>query len=140
MWLVRADVTAIHGLLLNEHGGLPGLRDEGLLESALARPQNLFAYGDPDLFQLAAAYSAGLTQNHPFNDGNKRIAFMAAYVFLGVNGCELEAAEIEAVQMVLALTTKRIQENEFAGWLRANCQPATKRTSSTRQKKSRKKR
>ena len=82
VWLNKFDILAIHDRLLLDHGGMPGLRDEGLLDSALARGQQLFAYERPDLFDLAAAYAAGLTRNHPFNDGNKRVAFMALPRFL----------------------------------------------------------
>ncbi|MEI6494157.1 MAG: type II toxin-antitoxin system death-on-curing family toxin, partial [Verrucomicrobiota bacterium] len=90
-WLTREVVLAIQGELLARFGGLEGIRDEGLLDSALNRPLHLFHYGDPPLFELAAAYAEGIVKNRPFLDGNKRAGFMAAYTFLGVNGQQLEA-------------------------------------------------
>lgn len=119
-WLGSAFVRALQERLLAEHGGLSGIRDEGLLESALARPQNLLAYGEPDVFDLAAGYAYGLARNHPFIDGNKRIAFMATYVFLHRNGYKLVAAEADAVTIMLALAAGDIDEGAFADWLRNN--------------------
>jgi len=133
-WLGSAFVRALQERLLAEHGGLPGIRDEGLLESALARPQNLLAYGDPDVFDLAASYAHGVARNHPFLDGNKRIAFMTAYVFLRRNGYRLVAPEAEAVTMMLDLAAGTIDADIFAAWLRKSTKRlrATKRPPSTK--------
>jgi death-on-curing protein len=119
VWVVRELVLVLHDRLLTEHGGAPGLRDEGLLESALARPRQLLAYRDPDICALAAAYAAGLVRNHPFIDGNKRTAFMAAYVFLARNGRTLTAGEASATSMMSGLAAGEIDEDAFATWLRA---------------------
>lgn len=119
-WLVRDVVMAIQGELLNRFGGLAGIRDEGLLDSAINKPKNLFAYGRPTPFELAASYAAGLVKNHPFLDGNKRIGFMAAYVFLGANGWSLEATEEEAVLETLALAAGESTEADYAAWLEKN--------------------
>ena len=124
VWVAEEVVLAIHERLLAEHGGANGLRDGEMLESALARPQQLLAYGEPDLYDLAAAYAGGIVRNHPFVDGNKRTAFMAAFVFLTRNGVQLIAPEIEAVQIVTALAANELEETEFAGWLRNNCRSA----------------
>jgi len=108
---------AIHEELLARYGGLSGLRDEGLLESALNRPRHLFAYGAPSVFELAAAYAAGIVKDHPFIDGNKRVGFMAAYVFLGLNGCDFDAPEVEVVVQTRALAAGEISEGDYATWL-----------------------
>jgi len=110
----------MHELLIAEHGGAPGILNDEILESSLASPKNLLAYSTPDLFDLAANYAASLTLNHPFQDGNKRVAFTVAGVFLGLNGFRLEASETDAVSAVLALSTKRLDEEGFADWLRLN--------------------
>ena len=91
VWISREVILSTQEELLERFGGLAGIRDETLLESALHRPQHLFAYGKPTLFELATAYAAGIVKNHPFLDGDKRAGFMAAYIFLGANGCEVEA-------------------------------------------------
>ena len=118
-WLTRAVVTAIHGDQLREHGGLAGLRDDHALEAALARPKNRWAYGDSlDLAALAAAYGFGLVSVHAFNDGNKRAAFLAVYTFLGLNGLELDAPEVEVVSVMLELAAGTIDEDTFASWVR----------------------
>jgi death on curing protein len=119
-WLRLDVVLAIHERVLADHGGQSGVRDEGLLDSALARPKQILAYGKPDLCALAAAYAAGIIRNHPFVDGNKRIGFMAGYVFLACNGHELTANEPTATQAVLDLTSGKITEGQFAQWLREN--------------------
>lgn len=119
-WLLNRVVLALHDEQLAEHGGSPGVRDAGLLSSALARPQNQAAYGNPSVFDLAAAYAFGIIRNHPFVDGNKRTAFLAAYVFLDLNGWELMAHEDEAVAAVLALAAGEIQEAGFSEWLKTN--------------------
>lgn len=120
IWLELTEINAIHLVLLSHHGGAEGTRDEGLLEAAIARPQQIFAYGDPkpDLCALAAGYTTGIVRNHPFVDGNKRTGFLAAYTFLGVNGLELTASEVEATSMVIALAAGEMEENVFAQWLR----------------------
>ncbi len=122
LWLDRDMLLAIHAQVLALHGGADGVRDDGLLDSALARPRQLFTYGDPppDLCALVASYAASIAKNHPFVDGNKRSAFMAAYTFLGLNGLELNADEAEAVAMMIALASSDINEQAFAHWLREN--------------------
>lgn len=120
VWVPKEVVLVTHDLLLAEHGGQPGLRDEGLLDAALARPQQILSYADPDLFALAAAYVFGIIRNHPFLDGNKRTAFMVGFDFLYQNGKLLDALETQAVQMILDLATKIITEEEFASWLQEN--------------------
>lgn len=119
-WLLRGVVIAVHDMQLAEHGGLSGERDAGLLDSALARPINLFSYGERDLCRLAAAYAFGIIGNHPFVDGNKRTGLIAAYVFLKINGMELTAREVEAVAAVLSLASGESSEEELAHWLRGN--------------------
>ncbi len=120
-WIPREAVLATQDELLDRFGGLSGIRDENLLESALHRPQQLFAYGAPDLFELAAAYAAGIVKNHPFLDGNKRAGFMAAYIFLEANGLSFQAPEEEVVLQTLALAASAIDEKEFADWLKKSC-------------------
>ena len=120
IWVLRSVVDAMHDALLVEHGGASGLRDEGLLESALARPVNLHAYGESDPFVLASAYAFGIARNHPFVDGNKRTAFLAAYLFLGANGLKLIADEISATDSMLAVASGTMNETEFSEWLRVN--------------------
>lgn len=127
IWLLRRVLDAVHDMQLAEHGGAPGVRDEGLLESALARPINLHAYGEPDLCRLAAAYAFGIVRNHPFIDGNKRTGFLAAYIFLKINGSDLIADEVEATAAVLALASSESNEEDFAEWLRANVRAAVAR-------------
>ena len=122
-WLTREAVLAVQGELLSRFGGLAGIRDEGLLDSALNRPLHLFHYGEPSLFDLAAAYAEGIVKNHPFLDGNKRAGFMAAYTFLGINGQQLEAPEEEAVLQTLALAADAIGATEFSAWLSKSCVP-----------------
>ncbi|MFO1475739.1 MAG: type II toxin-antitoxin system death-on-curing family toxin [Verrucomicrobiota bacterium] len=116
-WITREECLAIHEMALAQHGGEPGIRDEGLLESALAKPRNLFAYAKPTRAELAASYAAGIIINHPFLDGNKRTGFLAAAVFLEVNGCELTATEESVVLNTLALAAGRIKEKDYAAWL-----------------------
>jgi death on curing protein len=119
-WLLEGIVIAIHGEQVAEHGGRPGIRDAGLLSSALARPQNQASYGEPSVFDLAAAYAFGIIRNHPFVDCNKRTGFLAAYVFLYLNGWELIAPEAAAVAAVLALATGEMDEAGFSCWLESN--------------------
>src|SRR5690606_21878543 len=114
-------VVAIHSDQIREHGGSLGVRDKGLLESALDRPRNRCNYeSDSDLMALAAAYGFGIAKNHPFVDGNKRVAFQAMYVFLGINGVTITADEEEVVRLVLALASGELSESELGVWLRNN--------------------
>jgi len=117
-WLTEAQVLAIHERLLAEHGGLAGIRDEGLLKSALNRPQNLFAYEKASTFDMAAAYAHGIAKNHPFLDGNKRSAFMSAYTFLARNGHQLSASEEMAVVATLELAAGKMSQQAFSTWLK----------------------
>ncbi len=121
VWLLKPAVLAVHDLLISRFGGSSGIRDEGLLDSALARPNNIHHYDDcGDVSTLAAAYAAGIIQNHPFIDGNKRIGFMAAYMFLDLNGATLTADEASATTMTLALAASDISEADYAVWLGEN--------------------
>jgi death on curing protein len=122
-WLSRQVIGAMHAELIREHGGSLGVRDDGLIDSALARPINRWNYGETDLPRLAAAYCYGLAKNHGFVDGNKRIAFMAAYVFLRLNGLELEAPEAEAYAAVSDLAAGVSTESEFSAWIAARVEP-----------------
>lgn len=122
-WLSRRIVDALHEQEMVRHGGLPGVRDDGALESALARPQQKWAYGSPDLFDLAAAYAFGLSRNHGYSDGNKRIAFVAMAVFLMLNGYQLDVPEADAVITMLALAAGDRTEDEIAAWCRAHARP-----------------
>lgn len=120
-WLGRVVVDAIHQDQLREHGGLPGIRDENVLESALARPQQKWAYADhTDVPMLAAAYAFGLVKNHPYRDGNKRIGFLAMVTFLGTNGYDFTATDAEAVAEILALADGAVAENGLVDWVRAH--------------------
>jgi death on curing protein len=123
VWVDAAVIRAVHDEQLAEHGGAAGLRDAGMLESALARPQQLAAYGEPDVAALAAAYGFGLARNHAFVDGNKRTAFVAIELFLALNGCELTADDTDCVMTMLKLASGDLGEAEFAAWVRANSQP-----------------
>lgn len=123
VWLSRDAVLAMHDALLAEHGGAAGLRDVALLESALARPPNQFAYGEIDICALAAANAAGIVRNHPFMDGNKRTAFLSAYVFLRRNGITITAGEASATATMIALASSDVSDAEFAAWLRDNSHP-----------------
>lgn len=117
-WLNRAIVEAIHDEQLRTFGGPGGLRDEGMLESALGRPVNRWHYEDADLVALAASYAFGIARNHPFVDGNKRAAFLAAYTFLGINGVELDAPDAEVVVMTSGLAAGEVDEVGYAAWIR----------------------
>ncbi|MEO1244141.1 MAG: type II toxin-antitoxin system death-on-curing family toxin [Pseudomonadota bacterium] len=120
-WLLKQTVLAVHNQLVLEFGGGSGIRDEGLLESALDRPLNVYQYDDSaDLHSLAAAYTGGIVQNHPFVDGNKRTGFICAYMFLARNGLRLDADQITATAMTLALAASDADEAEYAAWLRDN--------------------
>lgn len=120
VWLEKALVLAIHDRQLAEHGGSSGVRDHSLLESALARPQQLHAYGDPlpDLADLAASLAHGLARNHPFVDGNKRTAAVCCETFIELNGGQLLAEDIELFPRFLALAEGKLKQEEFAAWLR----------------------
>lgn len=118
VWIDVADVLSFHEVMLARFGGLPGVRDAALLDSAVNRPRQLFAYGAPDLSALAAAVAEGIVRNHPFLDGNKRAGFMAAALFLEVNGWSFQAVEEDVVVRTLALAAGAIGGAEYARWLR----------------------
>jgi death-on-curing protein len=121
-WLSRIVVDAIHTDQLREHGGLPGVRDENLLESAVARPRQIWHYsGQADIPALAAAYAFGLVKNHPYKDGNKRVGFLAMVTFLGINGYAFETTDAEVVAEMRALADGRVTEGELIGWIRDRC-------------------
>ena len=120
-WIDRRALELLHNESLAEHGGASGLRDEGLLESALARPLNVAAYGEPDVAELAASYGVGLAKNHAFVDGNKRAAFLAVGLFLALNGHRLRVSQVEATLTMLAVAAGEIREEEFAAWIRKHC-------------------
>lgn len=123
VWLTIRTLHALHANLIREYGGSTGVRDEGLLESALARPQNRWHYGERSLGALAAAYLSGLVRNHAYVDGDKRIAAAAAGVFLLLNGKELDAPEPELVEAVLAVITGEWTEEVLAGWIEGHLHP-----------------
>jgi death-on-curing protein len=123
IWIDAALVLAIHDRQLVEHGGAEGLRDEGLLQSALGRPINHFAYAGADPIVLAAMYTAGIVKNHPFLDGNKRTGFVLGVLFLELNGYRFLASEEAAAQAVLGLAEGRIDEDGYSEFLRANVRP-----------------
>jgi death-on-curing protein len=118
VWLDADVMRAVHDEQLAEHGGAAGVRDDGLFESALARPKNLAAHGEPDVYALAAAYGVGLAKNHPFVDGNKRTAFVAVELFIELNGHELTAGDADCVLTMLAVAAGQMDESTFALWLR----------------------
>lgn len=119
-WVDKRALLLLHGESLAEHGGGEGVRDEGLLDSALARPLNLLAYEKPDFAQLAASYGFGLAKNHAFVDGNKRAAFLAVGLFLYLNGYRLQTSQADATLTVLALAAGDISEEQFAAWIRVH--------------------
>jgi death-on-curing protein len=121
VWILHQSVLAIHDVLLAEFGGAPGIRDESLLESALARPLNLWTYEKPNLFRLAAAYTHGIVKNHPFVDGNKRTGYVIGGIFLERNGQNLMASEVEATAAIMDLASSQLTEESFTLWLRDNC-------------------
>lgn len=127
-WLNARIVASIHMKQLQRHGGGHGTRDAGMLESALFRPQNLAAYGDPTAFDLAASYAFGIARNHPFVDGNKRTAFVAATLFLRLNGYVLRADHAEAALVFLRLAAGELDEASLTEWLRGNVPSADQST------------
>ena len=120
VWVETRDALAIHEVQLSEYGGAEGVRDHGLLESALARPQNLAAYGDPDVAALAASYAFGIAKNHPFVDGNKRTALVVLEFFLALNSYVLTADDVQCVVTILALADGTLSEAALADWIRRN--------------------
>jgi death-on-curing protein len=135
-WVSRQALLLLHDESLAEHGGAPGLRDEGLLESALARPPNLMAYGEePDLAALAASYGVGLAKNHPFVDGKKRAAFLAVGLFLLLNGQRLVSTQAEAALTMLAVAAGQLDESALAQWIRSHIHPVERTAHTTRQNK-----
>jgi death-on-curing protein len=123
VWINESVVLALHEEHLAEHGGAVGIRDRGLLESALYRPQHLALYGEPDIAALAAAYGFGIVRNHPFLDGNKRTSFTVTELFLALNGQELIADDSSCVVTVLKLAEGSLSEKDFADWIRINTYP-----------------
>jgi len=124
IWVLREVVLLAHEQSLAQFGGAAGIRDEGMLDSALGKPQNLLAYGKPSVFELAASYAFGLVKNHPFIDGNKRAGFLVAVTFLQLNGWRLEANEVDATLRTLALAAGEMTEADYATWLKANSKRA----------------
>ena len=120
VWLSRQTILAVHDEQLAEHGGAVGVRDEGLLESALARPLNRASYGDPGMAELAALYAIAIARNHPFVDGNKRTAYVTLESFLELNGCEFPVSDRDAVIATLALASSAMSDDEFTAWVRGN--------------------
>lgn len=125
-WIRVESVVAAHSKQLAQHGGMEGIRDLGLLESAISRPRNLLAYGSPDLAALAAGYAFGIVRNHPFLDGNKRTALATCRAFLFVNGYAIEATQDEKASQILTLAASEITEDEFADWLRSRLIPRSR--------------
>lgn len=124
VWLSQKLILAIHEEQLGEHGGVDGVRDAGLLESALARPLNRAGYADPDIAELAALYALGLTRNHPVIDGNKRTAYVALETFLALNGVRFPVSDADAVVIMLRLAAGDMTDDEFTAWVRAHAIPA----------------
>ncbi len=119
-WVDKRLLLVLHDESLALHGGLSGIRDEGLLDSALARPEHLAVYGQPDIADLAASYGVGLAKNHPFVDGNKRAAFLAVGLFLMINGRKLTASQVDATLTILAVAAGEMEEAGLAEWVRQN--------------------
>ena len=120
VWLEINAVLAIHDEQLAEHGGASGIRDSGMLESALDRPRNKWTYAQAGLDELAAAYAYGIARNHPFIDGNKRTSLLSLYTFLGLNGIDFDVPEAEAATIILALAAGEVSEDSLARWIRDN--------------------
>jgi death-on-curing protein len=123
VWIPREMIVAMHLRQLAEHGGGEGIRDEGLLDSALQRPVNKLAYGEPDLFELAAAYAYGIARNHPFIDGNKRTALVASFTFLYVNGFRMTSSQEENAARFISLAAGEMSEEDLPAWFRKNAVP-----------------
>jgi len=123
-WLTREECLSLHDMMLSHYGGITGVRDENMLESALAQPQQLFHNGKPTMADLGAAYAAGIVKNHPFLDGNKRTGFMMGAGFLERNGFDFHATEAEAALRTLALAAGEMSETDYAEWLKANSKRA----------------
>jgi len=125
LWMEAADTVIAHDLELAAHGGSTGIRDLGLLESALSRPKNIFAYAEsaPSMAALAAAYAFGISSNHPFVDGNKRTALLVSFAFLDVNGLEVTASQEDAFLTILGLAAGEITEDQLASWFERNTAP-----------------
>ncbi len=123
-WIAKATILKIHSAQLAEHGGISGIRDDGLLESALARPELKAQYGGADLALLAASYAYGIARNHPFLDGNKRTAYVAMELFLMKNGMLLVSSDEDSVLTFLRLAAGELSEDELAAWIRQNSVPA----------------
>lgn len=124
VWVLREVALLAHDQSLAEFGGSSGIRDEGMLDSALGKPHNLYLYAEPSLFDLAASYAHGLVKNHPFVDGNKRTGFVVAVTFLQINGWQLVASEVDAALRTLALAAGEMPEADYAHWLKANAKRA----------------
>jgi death-on-curing protein len=125
VWLSRQFILAVHDEQLAEHGGAIGVRDDGLLDSALARPLNRAGYGEPDIAELAAVYAIAIARNHPFIDGNKRTAYVALESFLRLNGCRFPVSDADAVVMTLAMAAGDIGDDAFINWVRTNVSEST---------------
>ncbi len=134
-WIKLETVLGIHAEQIRAHGGRSGLRNESLLESALARPENRVVYDRSDIFDLAAVYANGIISNHPFIDGNKRTGFLSAYVFLYVNGWHLQVPEVDAYMAVMVLAQKEVGEKAFAAWLRKHSKRIRKAGAASPKKK-----
>jgi death on curing protein len=127
IWVDERDALALHDRLLALHGGAAGLRDDALLKSALARPQQHFAYGSPDIIDMAGVYTAGIVRNHPFVDGNKRTGFVVGILFLELNGFPFTASEEDAAQAVLELAAGNVDDKGYTAFLRANVKRQSRR-------------
>jgi death-on-curing protein len=119
-WVLKETVIGLHEMSLNDHGGSSGMRDDGMLDSALGKPLNQFAYGNPNLLDLAASYAYGIIKNHPFIDGNKRTGFLVATLMIELNGYRFAADEADAVIRTLALAAGAMTERAYAAWLEQN--------------------
>ncbi len=123
-WIELEDCLVLHESSIARFGGTEGIRDEGLLKSAISRPRHVFAYEEAGLFALAAVLASGIIRNHPFLDGNKRTGFLAAALFLEINGESFAAPEIEVVERTLALAARAIEESDYRDWLERSCRPS----------------